>query len=219
MTNAIKECCTKNELAKFYHQTCFSPTTATWTKAIKRNYFTTWPGLTPKLVTKYLHKSEATAMGHMRQSLQNFRSIKDNQQSTKTTDTTTTKTKTKSKSDTYIAINLQHKLYPDQTGRFPVMLEQGHRYIMVAYDQTCNHIFAQPLKSRTDLDLTNAYKKIREDLKNCGISPNIHILYNKCSKNLQDYMSQEKEVFQLMPPEMHRSNAPERAIQTPKTTQ
>ena len=53
------------QLAQYLHKTCFSPTTTTFTKAIRKNNFLTWPGLTKALVSKYLPKSIATARGHM----------------------------------------------------------------------------------------------------------------------------------------------------------
>ena len=46
----------------------FSPPVSTWVKSIKKNYFSTWPGLTADLVLRYLPKSEFTSYGHLRQS-------------------------------------------------------------------------------------------------------------------------------------------------------
>ena len=41
-------------LVQFLHRACFSPVVDTWCKAIDAGYFTIWPGLTSKLVRKYL---------------------------------------------------------------------------------------------------------------------------------------------------------------------
>ena len=61
------------DLIKYLHKACFSPTISTFSKAIKNNHFTSWPGLTVPLVTKHLPKSVATSQGHLtseRQGLQ-----------------------------------------------------------------------------------------------------------------------------------------------------
>ena len=62
---------TKEELVKFLHGAVCSPTSPTWIKAINNNHFTTWPGLTSKLVTKHLPPSVATAEGHIKQEQKN----------------------------------------------------------------------------------------------------------------------------------------------------
>jgi hypothetical protein len=61
---------------KFMHASVFSPTTATWTKAIDAGNFHSWPGLTSAAVRKLLPKSMATAMGHKDQQRKNVRSTK-----------------------------------------------------------------------------------------------------------------------------------------------
>ena len=40
------------------------------------------------------------------------------------------------------------------------------------------------------------------------------VLDHKCSKVFKEYMEEENETFQLMPPHLHRRNTTERAIQT-----
>ena len=55
------------DLITFLHGACFAPVTSTWVKAIKNGHFTTWPGLTSELVTKYLPTSVYTAKGHLNQ--------------------------------------------------------------------------------------------------------------------------------------------------------
>ena len=65
---------TKAELIKYLHQAAFSPVKATWKKAIENGHFTTWPGLTPEAVEKYLPRhSPATDKGHMARQKQGIR--------------------------------------------------------------------------------------------------------------------------------------------------
>eukprot|EP00957_Ditylum_brightwellii_P185273 14107854-Ditylum_brightwellii.AAC.1 len=57
----------KKETIEYLHACCFSPAPGTWKKAIRQGYFTTWPGLTEKLVQKRLPKCDATDKGHLDQ--------------------------------------------------------------------------------------------------------------------------------------------------------
>jgi hypothetical protein len=60
--NSAYEQKTKVQLIDFLHRACFSPPISTWTQAIEKNFFATWPGLTANAVRKYLPKSLATAL-------------------------------------------------------------------------------------------------------------------------------------------------------------
>ena len=73
---------TKHDLIKYLHAACFSPTNATWIRAVKNNHFNTWPGLTIDLIKNHLPKSIATIQGHMKKEQQGLQST--TQRSTKT---------------------------------------------------------------------------------------------------------------------------------------
>ena len=47
-----------------------------------------------------------------------------------------------------------------------------------------------------------------------GLEPHLHVLDNECYQHLKDYILEENEGFQLVPPHLYRRNAAERAIQT-----
>ena len=72
----IKKSQTKSDLAKYLHATCWSPPESTFIKAITNGNFVTWPGLTPKLIRNHLHKSIATAKGHLDQEQKKLQSTK-----------------------------------------------------------------------------------------------------------------------------------------------
>ena len=75
--NNVFHTMTKAELIKYLHQAAFSPVKATWKKAIENGHFTTWPGLTPEAVEKYLPRhSPATDKGHMSRQKQGIRPTK-----------------------------------------------------------------------------------------------------------------------------------------------
>ena len=57
----------QKNLAIFYRQILCCPTKRTLLQAIKDGSFSTWPGLTEKLISKYLPESEITAKGHLNQ--------------------------------------------------------------------------------------------------------------------------------------------------------
>ena len=67
---------TKMELAQFLHALMFSPVPSTFTKAIDKNNFTTWPGLSSKLIKRHLPSSIATAKGHLHLERQGLQSTK-----------------------------------------------------------------------------------------------------------------------------------------------
>ena len=60
----------QQDLAIFYHQILCCPTKCTLLQAIKDGSFSTWPGLTETLISKYLPESEITEKGHLDQQKQ-----------------------------------------------------------------------------------------------------------------------------------------------------
>ena len=74
MAVIIQKSKTKQDLIKFYHAACFSPSIPTFYKAVKNGNFQSWPGLTPELIIKYLQPSIATHYGHLKQERQNLQS-------------------------------------------------------------------------------------------------------------------------------------------------
>ena len=51
----------------------FNAVKSTIIRAINRNHFTSWPGMTSKLMRKYLPQRLATAQGHLDQDFKNVR--------------------------------------------------------------------------------------------------------------------------------------------------
>ena len=104
-------------------------------------------------------------MGHMRQTPKNWRSTKPH----KTPKPTTTITKPDPTTNNHVYLSIEDinrtgRIYTDQTGRFPMTSARGYRYMIIAYNQDTNHIFAFPLKSRTGKELHQKYKEIRTEL-------------------------------------------------------
>jgi hypothetical protein len=68
----------KTQLAIFLHTTLFSPAPSTLIKAIKIGYLSTWPGLTPELISKHLPPQIATMKGHLDQEAKGLQSTRPN---------------------------------------------------------------------------------------------------------------------------------------------
>ena len=56
---------TKPILAEYFYSTLFSPMTSIVLKAIRKFFLKTWPGITERLINKYLKKSMNNAMVHL----------------------------------------------------------------------------------------------------------------------------------------------------------
>ena len=63
---------TQSELAMFLHAAAGYLTKSSFINAINKGYFSTWPGLTTKLIIKYLPPSIPTIKGHIKQEPKNY---------------------------------------------------------------------------------------------------------------------------------------------------
>ena len=201
----------KQDLVRYLHGACFSPTIDTWTEAIKRNHFATWPGLNADLVRKHLPPNINTAKGHLKQEKQGLQSTQilhddfypsSDESSPKTNDIICAMVKP------------GEKAYMDLTGRFPYCSSRGNEYILVAYHYDANAILGVPLKNRQAATITKGWQHLHSQFITAGVAPNTWILDNETSSELQHAMGKKKIKFQLVPPHTHRANAAERAIQT-----
>ena len=108
-----------------------SPIIDTLVKAIDKNYFLGWPGLTSKLIKKHLPPSIATESGHMRQEKYGLQSTK-----LPTTAAAANISETddffpsiqpqykKTNDICYAMFSTANKAYMDLTGRFPYKFKQ-----------------------------------------------------------------------------------------------
>ena len=114
-------------------------------------------------------------------------------------------------------VDLQAKVYSDQTGVFPHISSQGYRYLMIFYDYDTNAIFVRPLKTKTSVELNSNIVDIIKHLTKRGFAPKYWILDNECSKDMKNSFTTLNITFQLVPAGMHRCNTAERMIQSFKT--
>ena len=111
-------------------------------------------------------------------------------------------------------IEIEGKIFTDQTGRFPVTSSRGNKYIMVLYANDSNAILAEAMKNRTQEEIVRAQEHLHQILTDRGFKHHIQILDNECSDKLEAFFKKENVDFQLVPLHLHRTNAVKRAIAT-----
>jgi hypothetical protein len=220
------------ERIAFYHAALFSPALSTWEAAIKAGRMTTWPDLTIQQLRSHPPRSQAMVKGHMDQLRANIRSTKpkhSNQPEQHGTQTTTEagleteedcnpgQQPHEPQEDNYLyadCIAPTGKIYTDATGRFILPSSNGNNYLLILYAYDANFIHAEPMKNRTGQEMLAAYKRALAVLDKAGMHPKLQLLDNEASKQLQLYIAKQGIDYQLVPPQIHRRNAAERAIRT-----
>ena len=216
--NSVYDLKTKPELIRYYHAAAGFPTKPTWIAAIRNNQYKSWPGLDGRTAAKYFPDSNEMWRGHGRKIKSGLRStqqaIADEandeplpQQPAGTDRALYTKSYD-------LQNDMDRKLYSDQTGRFPAQSFKGNQYVMVAYDMSISgSIFAEPMRNRTSGTMIQAYNRIFDKLRDKEQRPTIHILDNECSADFKKAITANEMKYQLVPPNDHRRNAAEKAIQ------
>jgi hypothetical protein len=117
--------------------------------------------------------------------------------------------------DIYIKIhNATKMMHSDQTGCFPATLSRGNKFIMVLVEVDGNYIDAEPMKNKSAGEMINAYLALWTRLTVLGtVNPTTHIMDNKSSEEYKKEI-QKNCTIQLVPPDNHRRNLEEQAIQT-----
>jgi hypothetical protein len=162
-------------LIRFLYAAAGYPVIKTWLKAIEKNYYTGWPGLTTKRVRKYLLSSEHTAKGHLHMVRQGIKSTTKSVQvqgEPKKEHSTSPRTKehdlgvftintTELEKEVPMGTPLKNLIAIDLPGRYPVTSRKGNKYMLVLYDYDSNLIIVEPIKSRNASHLVNGFDTIR----------------------------------------------------------
>ena len=201
-----------SQSVKYLHAAAGFPTEDTWIKAIKAGNYSTWPTINPTVVRRHFPESNETQKGHMKRQRQGVRSTRVNDEKESHVPAIP-----KAK-DVYIKIfNSSETMHTDQTGRFPATSSRGNQYIMVLVEVDGNFIDAEPMKNRSEGAMIKAYITLWTRLTASGtIKPKTHILDNEASAEFKKEI-QKNCAIQLVPPDNHRRNLAERAIQTFKS--
>eukprot|EP00804_Cyclotella_cryptica_P022984 CCRYP_014977-RA/>CCRYP_014977-RA protein AED:0.29 eAED:0.29 QI:0/0/0/1/0/0/4/0/551 len=158
---------------KWMHVVCGYP-------AIQAGNFVGWPLVTAKNVQKYHPDSSETHKGHLNQTRINIHSTKpipppfeevhSNQLRGREVQNIYTKT-----------YQVRNTIFTDQTGHIRVCSQAGNKYIMVMVEIDSSAILLEPIKNRTDAELTRTYSALMLCLRQAGIKPRKHVLDNEIS--------------------------------------
>ena len=183
-------------------------------KAVKNGHYDTWPGLTTAAVAKHCPDAIETQKGHMKKQRQNVRSTRIK---VEVGDEDTSSAFPK-QNNIYIKIfNVRDTINTDQTGNLPVTSSRGHKFLMILVNVDGNYIDAEPVKDHTDISLIQAYTALWKRLTdNKTVAPTLHMLDNEASAAFKAAIKANCDL-QLVPPDTHRRNLAERAIQTFKS--
>ena len=166
------------------HTVCGYPVKSTWLKAIKAGNFIGWPLLTVDNVRKYYPETIETPIGHMAQTRKNVRSTKP-----PTTPFETCQGRGligRKERDIYTQIyNVHNTMFSDQTGKFPKRSLRGRKYIIVMVKIDSNAILVEPMKSRKDAKMIQAYKSLLLRLRREGIIPQKRVLGKEVSETMR----------------------------------
>ena len=200
------------QTVRYLHAAAGFPTEETWIKAIKKGNYSTWPTITTTIVRRHFPESDETQKGHMKRQRQGVRSTRVREE-TEPDPPAIPKAK-----DIYIKIhNVHETMHTDQTGRFPATSSRGNQYVMVIVEVDGNFIDAEPMKNRSEGAMIKTYQALWTRLTASGtIKPTTHILDNEASAEFKKEI-QKNCTIQLVPPDNHRRNLAERAIQTFKS--
>ena len=215
--HSVYDCRGEKEITMFYHATLFSPVKTTLLKAVKKGYFRGWPGLNAQAIQRHIHNEEATLKGHMNQTRQGIRSTKRNNQQFDE-DSMELPQQEPTNERTHFVIcaieEMEGRISTDQTGFFPRTSARGMKYVMIFYIYDANYIKGVPIKNRTHKEFLRAYQEVYDELTKKGFKPKLHKLDNEKSVEVLEFVKSQNVTYQLTPPEMHRTNPAEKAVQT-----
>jgi hypothetical protein len=223
--NAIFELPSTHQTILYHHALVGFPIKETFLNAVRAENYATWPGLTIATLHKYLPDSDEMQKGCMKGQRQAIHSTKQKVLDHLVESKRTVKIKVepgteevsppKCHNDIFVCVeDLAESIHSDQTGAFPYTLQRGNQYVMIAIHLDENYIFCEPMKNRSEDEMIEAYPKIINRMKAAGLGLKTHQLDNKASKAYKQCICQNGMMHELVPPDNHRSNLAEQAIQT-----
>jgi hypothetical protein len=220
VANAIFDLPNSRQSLMYFHAAAGFPTKESFTDAVRAGNYATWPGLTTTLISKHFPDSDETQKGHMKGQRKGVRSTKvkpavEIKIEPGQEDSPPKLVAIRKLNDIFIKIyELAETIHTDQTGAFPVTSQRGYRYIMVGIHIDANYIFCETMKNRTEGEMIKAYQKMVDRMLLSGLGLKHHRLDNECSENFKKCIRQNNMTHELVPPDCHRRNMAERAIQT-----
>jgi len=220
VANAIFDLPNSRQSLMYFHAAAGFPTKESFTDAVRAGNYATWPGLTTTLISKHFPDSDETQKGHMKGQRKGVRSTKikpavEIKIELGQEDAPPKLVAIRKLNDIFVKIyELAETIHTDQMGAFPVTSQRGYRYIMVDIHIDANYFFCEMIKNRTEGEMMNAYQKMVDRMLLSGLGLKHHRLDNECSENFKKCIRQNNMTHELAPPDCHRRNMAERAIQT-----
>jgi hypothetical protein len=102
----------------------------------------------------------------------------------------------------------------NNNGRFPVTSDWGNTFVALFYVYNASDIQSVPIKDRSKEKILWAFTEVYAWLTAQGYWPLLHKMDNETSHNVKAFIAVEQVQLQSTPPNMHRINFAERAVQT-----
>ena len=205
------------DFVAFSHASFFSPCDSALYSALLKGYLGNFPKLTAKMLNSDRPNSIATAKGHLKQKKQKPRTAKKSQP---TPSLATINSPAEEEDEIKYANSIAIKVlrckdninYSDMPGRFPFTSHLGHEYMLLSIYR--GYIHVELMKCREGAELVKAYRATYSFFARLTDQPNLQMLDNETSTALNEYLRNEAKVtVELVPPNCHRRNRAERAIQ------
>ena len=212
------------DYVQFVHACFFSPAVSTFTDAIRKGWLYNLPRITSYMVSKNPPQSISTSMGHLNQLRQGIRSTQvahtasiDNNGNLVQLDEIVKMPISISDNSNQLfvqAIEISGTNYSDASGRVSVQSKHGSNYLFVSVYK--NYIHLQGLHSRNATEYIRVFTDTLEFYKLKGFQPATQIIDNETSQLLENFLREKQIQFQYVPPDNHRANKAERAVQDAK---
>jgi hypothetical protein len=155
----------------------------------------------------------ATHYGHLRQHRQGLNSTQSPLPTSQPTDSTSS---SPDESSDYLFTSTQSSLHNDLTGAFKPTSRSGHNFMLIMFSPTHNYIHVEPQKSRSTTDFITAYSAGLKFWATRGVTPTSLRVDNELPAALRTFITNRipNLLVEFCPPNSHRANKAERAIQT-----
>jgi hypothetical protein len=203
------------DFVAYSHASFCSPCDRTMSDALRKGFLGNFPRLTPKMFDSEKPNAEATAKGHLKQTKQKSRKKPAGTKSPPPPPPTYDEAADELAESDFISTQIIRTTdflnSSDMPGRFPHISYRGYEYMLISVFR--GYIHVQLLKNRTMTESVKAYRATYNFFADLGHTPKIQMLDNETSKELNAFFKEVKVVAEYVPPNTHRRNRAERAIQ------
>jgi hypothetical protein len=204
----------------YHHALVGFPPKETFLAVVRAVNYAMWPGLTTTLILKHFPDLDEMQKGHMKGQQKGVQLTKVSAPVTIKVEPGTANPPPPTIIKHYNIFVLVYKLldtiHTDQTSAFPIMSQQGYKYIMVGIHLDANYIFCKVMKNQTEGKMIAAYQKMVNRMKLLALGLKHHCLNNKCLAAFKACITKNWMTHKLVPPDCHHCNIAEWAVQTSK---